>query len=127
MQTFTLNAQAAQNQCCKCGKPFEPNSMIHETRGGKNPVERDWCISCWSRQADKPAAPQPAAQKPWSPEDAFGLTTWKTYAEAAERHQKVALYLGVLPEISPRDPAAGGPFTVRPDSPLVPGFPKAAK
>jgi len=113
--------------CSQCGKPQAPNNMItvFGTKRGE-PIESDWCLPCWSRRGSKPAAPVAEPPRPVDPLSHFGATSHKTYAEALERHHKVARYLGILPEIFPCDMSLPGPFVVCPDSELVPGF-KAAK
>jgi hypothetical protein len=116
--------------CSECGKADDPTNMIQTVQmvpGQKDPVHGVSCQVCWhSRGRVEPQEPVREAPRPKDPRSAFAATSHKTIEQAIERAAKVAHVIGVLPEITPRDPKSAGPFFVAPDSPLVEGY-KAAK
>jgi hypothetical protein len=121
----TPHLKAGTVPCVKCRKSDDVHGMI-EAYSSDRIDPQYFCIGCWANRGAKPnAAPAFVPPVPVDPRTAFSASSHKTLALARERAAKVASFLGVVPEISPLDPNAPGPFFVCPDSPLVPGF-KAA-
>jgi hypothetical protein len=122
--------------CSRCKTPIDPMSGITVWHSKASAVPADvrrsetdptemMCTGCWWSRG-RPA-PEPVREMPYVPpiESHYGATKWNTFAEATERHHTVMRYLGVMPNVTPRDPSMPGPYTVSPDSPLVPGWDKA--
>jgi hypothetical protein len=118
--------------CARCGVSDTSANMIEATRFDADGAQKDIvCGPCWwnpgGAKAPAPARVVPAPRAlPADPRAVFAATSHKTLEAAQARAAKVAHVLGVLPDITPADPSAPGPFFVCPDSPLVDGF-KAAK
>lgn len=108
--------------CAMCGLRAPAHSMIEAFRADR--LDPDFLHpACWHNRGPKrPPAPVRPVSRDVKAD--HGASSHKTVAEAVARAAKVRLYLGIETNIEPRDSNEPGPFTVFPDSPLVPGFDK---
>ena len=87
--------------CVNCEKLDVTGNMISVRSGAGDPDW--WCLTCWNaRNRDPNAKPYVPPATPVDSRSAFGATAHKTFEAASERRAKVALHLGVIPDVFPR-------------------------
>lgn len=131
-----------QAPCGACGELIGATNLIERTwydgiGVNREPRMANVCPRCfynpdWKAKeaAERLAAKQAPRPRPgysggvFEPRALMACTKWKTFAEAEGRADLVSYYLGIRPDIQPRNPGDPGPFYVLGDSPLCPDFDK---